>query len=875
MAKFAGQLISTRADKQMAFSDNIYDTSHKKFVSELLGGAVNVEVSGTTTTGFLKTYNITDLYSNKTYTIDIPKDLVVTSGSIVKGTWNGDKFTEEETGLEKALKLIIANQEDPVYINVKDLVDIYTEGNGITVSDSNVISAKKAETKDSEDFLTINGDGIKVSGINDAITGAVNNANYLTNVNVNGTEGSVNNKVASVTIKGDDVEVADTYTATVYSTPFEEKVTTANAHITSTDKVNEALKKVETTISLLTDEVLDNEEVVSTAVNQIATAAGIIDSDNKIGYQKVTDTHYIGDANSVHEATVNMDKNIAAKIGDVETSINDVKTSLTDLESDVLKNIVNGDGISVGTKANNEQSVSVNIDDTTGTNEFLSVDANGLKVSGVTTAIETAINNANHLTNIVVNGAEGTVSNKVASVTIKGDDVEVADTYTATVYPTPFEEKVTTADAHVAANDKVDKALGKVEKTISLLTSEIIDNENVVSVAINQMATAAGVLGEDNSIKYQQATDANYIADATSVHEATVKLDSKIATELEGVLKNIESGNGIEVSTKESNKQTVSVLKDNDSDEYFTLSSNGIKISGIKDDIKAATTTVAANDTHITVTPTTEADGHTLYTIASNDTASATVLNDETEARKTADDKIEASVGLAEDGSHIKTSGNYTSLATTVVGEIAALDEQVYTNTSNITKLQEAKVSVEHSTEEESVKYLEVTHNDAETVYTVKAKGIDAAIEVEANRAKDAETTIDNYVGKTDIPEGKTVMGVISDNKANNETTVTTLATAAGVIKDGVIGYQTESTANFIADATSVHDATVKLDSMVNNMLILVSGSNAITVSDKALWQQKISLKLATRTDKYGKNLNPLDTTNGLDLSIIDCGEYE
>ena len=37
-------------------------------------------------------------------------------------------------------------------------------------------------------------------------------------------------------------------------------------------------------------------------------------------------------------------------------------------------------------------------------------------------------------------------------------------------------------------------------------------------------------------------------------------------------------------------------------------------------------------------------------------------------------DTVIASVGLGEDGSHQKTSGNYTSAATTVVGEIAALD---------------------------------------------------------------------------------------------------------------------------------------------------------------------------------------------------------
>ena len=47
-------------------------------------------------------------------------------------------------------------------------------------------------------------------------------------------------------------------------------------------------------------------------------------------------------------------------------------------------------------------------------------------------------------------------------------------------------------------------------------------------------------------------------------------------------------------------------------------------------------------------------------------------------------DTIEASVGLSEDGAHVATTGNYTSAATTVVGEIAALDAQVKVNTDAI-----------------------------------------------------------------------------------------------------------------------------------------------------------------------------------------------
>ena len=59
-------------------------------------------------------------------TINIPKDLVVSSGSVVVGNWVNGVFTENASGTGKAVKLVIANQEDPIYINVQDLVDVYT-----------------------------------------------------------------------------------------------------------------------------------------------------------------------------------------------------------------------------------------------------------------------------------------------------------------------------------------------------------------------------------------------------------------------------------------------------------------------------------------------------------------------------------------------------------------------------------------------------------------------------------------------------------------------------------------------------------------------------------------------------------------------------
>lgn len=113
--------------------------------------AVDVKVElvekTTATTGYLKTYQLKVNNVAQATEINIPKDLVVTSGSVVAGTWSNNSFTESAQGTGKALKLGIANQTDPVYINVADLCDVYTPNNAsgakvtIAIDANNGISA--------------------------------------------------------------------------------------------------------------------------------------------------------------------------------------------------------------------------------------------------------------------------------------------------------------------------------------------------------------------------------------------------------------------------------------------------------------------------------------------------------------------------------------------------------------------------------------------------------------------------------------------------------------------------------------------------------------------------------------------------------------
>ena len=130
-----------------------------------------VTLSSTTpsdgTSSVLKKYTLTQ--NGETIgDIDIPKDLVVTSGSVVKGTWSGNVFTEVESGKGTALKLVIANQKEPVYINTLDLVKDHVGVSGISISDTNEISIKIADGNEGN-FLKLDAGGLKLEGVDAAI----------------------------------------------------------------------------------------------------------------------------------------------------------------------------------------------------------------------------------------------------------------------------------------------------------------------------------------------------------------------------------------------------------------------------------------------------------------------------------------------------------------------------------------------------------------------------------------------------------------------------------------------------------------------------------------------------------------------------------
>ena len=142
----------------------------EKEVGTIVVPDLKMEVKATPNDGYLKTYQFT-YGTGSAFEVDIPKDLVVESGEVivvddmhpVSGLTNGTY-----------LKFVIVNQAEPIYIDVKDLCDVYTgkavtDGVSVTISDTNEISAALAGKAVAEENLA---DDLanKINGLDSALT---------------------------------------------------------------------------------------------------------------------------------------------------------------------------------------------------------------------------------------------------------------------------------------------------------------------------------------------------------------------------------------------------------------------------------------------------------------------------------------------------------------------------------------------------------------------------------------------------------------------------------------------------------------------------------------------------------------------------------
>ena len=111
-------------------------------------------------------YHLTKDGTNTGAAINIPKDLFVKEGKVV------DNPAGQPAG--KYIELTLQNQTNPIYINVADLVDAYTSGNGITISATNEVSAKVVAANG----LSVGATGIAMALASGTANGAMSSAQF-------------------------------------------------------------------------------------------------------------------------------------------------------------------------------------------------------------------------------------------------------------------------------------------------------------------------------------------------------------------------------------------------------------------------------------------------------------------------------------------------------------------------------------------------------------------------------------------------------------------------------------------------------------------------------------------------------------------------
>ena len=156
-------------------------------------------------------YHLTKDGANTGAAINVPKDLFVKEGKVV------DNPAGQPAG--KYIQLTLQNQANPIYINVADLVDAYTPGNGITISATNEVSAKVVVANG----LSVGASGIAMALASGTANGAMSSAQFTKLGGID--EGATAN---TITLNGTATKTPSFYAPTTGGTAGQQLISGGN-----------------------------------------------------------------------------------------------------------------------------------------------------------------------------------------------------------------------------------------------------------------------------------------------------------------------------------------------------------------------------------------------------------------------------------------------------------------------------------------------------------------------------------------------------------------------------------------------------------------------------------------------------------------------
>ena len=246
---------------------------------------------------------------------------------------------------------------------------------------------------------------------------------------------------------------------------------------------------------------------------------------------------------------------------------------------------------------------------------FLTVGSGGIKVSGIKAEIDRKIAALDVTTDAAVAGqyvaaieetdglvavkTRANVSEAVLNNYSKGssaDPVAATDTVNAAI--SKLENQVDAAkNAATAAHTAVEHATGNTHVTVTsskdTTTGKVTYTVNETNIAdaddLTAEITARKAVDGQSGNTYTANAGTNYISGAKSLNDADVLLDTNLKTVDDAMLTNINGSNAIEVTTKASKQQTVSLKLDattttgNITSDMLEINSNGLMMKNVWD----------------------------------------------------------------------------------------------------------------------------------------------------------------------------------------------------------------------------------------------------------------------------------------------------
>lgn len=467
--------------------------------------------------GDVATYHLTKDGVNEGVAINIPKDLVVASGSVVE--LEDGALPDGVAVAGTYIKLVLANSAKPIYINVSTLIEYVTGGSGendaiqINVSsDTHKVTARVKEGSLTKEMLAagviasldkadtavqtvaagVTNGTIKVDGKEVAVAG-LQNAAFATVESINATaQGYVNTaKAALEGTKETDTEESATIVGAKKYADKVVKTASDNADAALTNKIA-GLKN--------TDEAVTNQFV--TAVKE---ANGVVTVERKalaaadipeLGVSKITGLQGLLDGK---QDTLTFDGSYSAGVNNVAT-VSTVNTAKSDLIGDTSAEATTTDGNTIA-------DVRRYVDAKT---KVLASDAKLAELSNKVTA------NTNSIETINTSLADGgSVSNAIA-------DAKKAGTDAATAVSALENGKVKANTEAIAAINNADTGILKKAKdyadgkdtaiaaakkagddaatAVETLRKDANDMQKVINYQINNIKDKIGTIPDDKTV---------------------------------------------------------------------------------------------------------------------------------------------------------------------------------------------------------------------------------------------------------------------------------------------------------------------------------------------------------------------------------------